>query len=139
MTEKYLGGTEPQQYETIGTRGWSDPSRREAFEAHFGMALSSYAFEFGEEQYKKILAVDVIADGVVATMNEEFEGANFRSIRNAQYNNPDGTFSGGVMLFGASSREHAEQGQGEFVWRVNRVLEDLEANVRLSDQTPDVR
>lgn len=138
MNERFAGYNKNTQHDTIPTRGWSDPSRREAFEQHFGTQVGEYGYEFDSSQYQKMGAVDLIADGVIAGLNEEYDkeaSARFRSVRHGKFDNPDGTFSGGVILFGASSRDDAERYQPEFERRVNDVLEALEANVRLGEHT----
>lgn len=137
MKEHFTGyNTDTQHFDAIPTRGWSDPSRRKAFEQHFGTHVGEYGYEFDESKYQQMLAVDTIADGVAADMNTEFgDGANFRSVQHAQFESDGGTFSRGVILLGASSHETAESHQSEFARRINVALEALEANVRLGEHT----
>jgi hypothetical protein len=137
MNERFTGyNTDTQRFDTIPTRGWSDPSRREAFEQHFGAPVGEYGYEFDASKYLQMLAVDTIADGVAAGMNTEFgDGANFRSVQHSQFENDDGTFSRGVILLGASNHEIAQRHQAEFARRINVALEALEANVRLGEHT----
>jgi len=133
MNERFAGHNyDTKQFDTIATRGWSDPSRREAFERHLGTSLGEYGYEFNESQHRQMRAVDMIANRVAADLSSEY-GVDFRSVHKSQFDNPDGTFSRGVILFGASSREDAELIQPEFTHRVNEVLEALEANVRLGE------
>jgi len=135
MTERTPGrNVPPQHFDAIPTRGWSDPSRREAFEGHFGTPLGQYGYEFNGSQYaRQVAAVMLIGDGVAAELNKE--GGDFRPVLREQFNNPDGTFSGGLILFGASSREAAERIQPEFERRINEALGALGANIRLGEPT----
>jgi hypothetical protein len=138
MTE-YLSdpNMQPQNVDIIPTREFSDPSRRTAFEGYFGTPLGQYVYEFNGSQYAQVAAVDLIGDGVVGELNKEFskDGGGFRSLRHEEFNNPDGTFSGGAILFGALSREYVEERQPLFEGRINRALEALGSNLRLGTHT----
>lgn len=133
MNEQYPGGLEPQQFEVINTRGWSDPSRRDNFEKHFRTPLGAYAHEFGADQYSKICAIGVIAGGVTIELNREFASAEFRSVCHQQFDSPDGSFSSGLLFLGASSRQLAERVQPYFTRRINDVLQNLQVPTRLGE------
>lgn len=135
MKERFPG-TDPKPHEIIPTRAWSDDSRRTAFEQHYKTPLGTHGYEFNASQHDQIMAVDVVANGVLAAMNRDAPGLGFETAQHLTYDNSDGTFSGGVLLFGASTRELAERYQPDFEHRMNDVLAMLDANIRFSSNTP---
>jgi hypothetical protein len=132
-----MSETLSQPHDTIPTIAWTSPERREQLEAYVGTPLGSHGYEFnGSDQYKRLLSVDTLAEGVITEMGKEFsDNPSFRVFRHANFDNPGGTFSSGYLLFGASSREIAERYQPDFVQRVNFTLEGLESGFRLDEQS----
>ena len=124
--------TQPQNFDIIPAWDWPDASRREAFEKYYGTSIGSYGYEFDSSQYSQVYAVSLIGAGVAAKLNNETGNREgYRTICHDQFDNPDGTFSRGVILLGASSREYAERSQHRFEYLINQALEGLGANVRL--------
>lgn len=66
-------------------------------------------------------------------MNADFASENPGFKVKYHSNFSGGRFSGGFLLFGASSRELAERNQDEFTLTINHALEQLDAGFRLGE------
>ena len=110
----------------------SSPQRRDELEAHVGTPVGLYGYVFDGSRYALLLGTNILGRGVAHEMNEEFhEDPDFKVVPVCNFANADGTFSGGFLLFGAASRELAENNQDGFTLRLNDALGYLGTNFRL--------
>lgn len=123
-----------QPHNIIPIKDWTDEQRRTTFEQRARTPLADYGFEF-TGQFGLLRGVDVIAETVASRMNRDFgDDAGFRSFEHERFENPGGSFSAGIIVFGAASRELANRQNPTFVHEVNQVLGNLGLAVRLDDQ-----
>ena len=123
-----------EQAQLIARQEWSSPERRTVVETHFNTPLSSFGHTFRSDQYRALLGLATLAEGVLVAMNNDCgEGRNnFQAPSIVNFGNADGSFSDGVLLFGAVDRETAQAYQPDFVDRVNTALGRLGTDIRLA-------
>ena len=129
----------PLARQTIPVKEFSSPQQDE-LEKALGTPVSAYAYEFGSPDYSCFTSIHTIAEGVVKQMTEArvLENPGFQVVCQENFGNSNRIFSGGILFFGASSRELAEKSQPQFTWGVNSVLEGVGAHFRLAPFNPNL-
>jgi hypothetical protein len=98
-------------HQILPIKEWTSDANRTAFEQEHGTALGAYAYEFNAAQGPQYQVVKGMLIGAAYTIAEGQEMRGVRVVDVDQYDNPDGTFSGGLLFLGAPNMQVKTQHQ----------------------------